>query len=366
LLTSPTAINALAKNEGAHLAHDLLQWYDAHGRTLPWRSNTPNPYHVWVSEIMLQQTTVRAVIPYFNRWIHRWPTLKDLACADIEDVLQLWQGLGYYTRAHNLHKCAQQLMQYHAGQLPKTYDSLLKLPGVGPYTAGAIAAIAFEQPTTTIDGNIARVFARVLEKSGDKDALLSSLPADMEVFRPKARIGDYTQALMDLGSLICKPKMPLCSECPVHSHCKSYNAQTVHLFPNPKIKPQKPKRYGHFFCVLKSMQNGHGYHILLQQEPNRLLKGLWRPLTSNWDFDDQTPSFPVSKLFHKAERVTHVFTHFALHLHIWYTIVPDDPQLSGQWDDLTHPTLPLSNLTRKALGTVRKALLREQPLRLAS
>lgn len=365
-MTSPTAINAPAKNDGTYLARDLLQWYDAHGRTLPWRSHPPNPYHVWVSEIMLQQTTVPTVIPYFNRWIHRWPTLKDLACANIEDVLQLWQGLGYYTRAHNLYKCAQQLMRDQGGCLPQTYDALLKLPGIGPYTAGAIAAIAFEQPITTIDGNIARVFARVLAKPGDKDALMSSLPADMDVFRPKTRIGDYTQALMDLGSLICKPKVPLCLKCPIQNHCQSYGAQAVHLFPTPKIKPQKPKRYGHFFCILKPAHNGDNYRILLEQESGRLLKGLWRPLTSLWESYDGNPSFPMNASFQKAECVTHVFTHFALHLHLWYTIVPDDPQLSGQWDDLNHPTLPLSNLTRKALGTVRKALLREQPLRLAS
>ena len=363
-MTSPTAIKASARSE--HFAQNLLRWYDTCGRTLPWRNHPPNPYHVWISEIMLQQTTVLAVIPYFNRWIHRWPTLHDFAHAPIHDVLEMWQGLGYYTRAYNLHKCANALVRDHNGRIPGHYDTLLNLPGIGHYTAGSIGGFAFDQEVLSIDGNIARLFARVLAKTGDKNVLMSELPSLIRAYLPRLRMGDYTQALMDLGSLICKPKTPLCTACPIQQHCQSYQQQTVHLFPEKKVKSEKPKRYGHFFCILKHAQRGDKIHILLEQESGRLLHGLWRPLTSPWKNDDSDPIFPLKESFTKAGDITHVFTHFSLFLHLWVTILPDSNPIKGQWDDLSEPTRPLSSLARKALKRIHKTLSREAPLRLAS
>src|ERR1700690_1023269 len=200
----------------------LLVWYRRHARTLPWRNHS-DPYAVWVSEIMLQQTRVETVIPYFNQWMVRFPTIKSLAEASEQDVLNLWEGLGYYSRARNLHKAARLIVEQDAGQLPRDLDALRQLPGIGRYTVGAVASMAFGMDEPTLDGNIRRVFARVFNislpadsSSGEK--ALWNLAAE---HLPKGKAGDYNQALMDLGATICIPKNPRCSICPVMKVCQA-------------------------------------------------------------------------------------------------------------------------------------------------
>lgn len=352
--------NAFAQRACASFANDLLQWYDENGRQLPWRQASPDPYNVWISEIMLQQTTVKTVIPYFKKWIERWPTLKDFSRSNMHEILDMWQGLGYYSRAYNLHKCAQTMIQKYGGHFPPSYKDLLTLPGIGPYTAAAISAIAFEQPNVTIDGNIARVFSRILQHAGHKTTLMSELPERLTSFLPQKRIGDYTQALMDLGALVCKPQNPECFRCPIQKHCQSFSAQTTHLFPHKKPHSLKSKRYGHFFCLLHQINVHEKYDILLEQGSERLLKGLWRPLTTPWAENETTPTFPVHNTFRLAGRIKHVFTHFALHLDVWYTILPQKINHTGLWDSLDTTTMPLSNLTRKALRQMDDALKKDK------
>ena len=196
---------------------DLLAWYDRHRRVLPWRAargETPDPYRVWLSEIMLQQTTVKAVAPYFARFTARWPHVRALAAAPLDDVLRLWAGLGYYARARNLHACAQAVAEHHGGRFPPDEAALAALPGIGPYTAAAIAAIAFDARAAPVDGNIERVVARLFAVADELPAAKAEIRRLTATLIPPARAGDFAQALMDLGATICTPKKPACALCP--------------------------------------------------------------------------------------------------------------------------------------------------------
>jgi A/G-specific adenine glycosylase len=281
----------------------LLEWFDKNQRALPWRAlkgQIPNPYYVYLSEVFLQQTTVVTVIDYFHRFIKKWPTLKDLAHADLHEILNEFQGLGYYSRAKNLHK-AITLFNEHGG-IPKTYTELLKYPGIGDYTAKAVAAIAFNEPVIPIDGNVIRVFSRYFGMSAPlpslkNDVLQKTLSMDV----PK-NSGDFAQSLMDLGSMICKPKNPLCNTCPIKKECYAFKNNLVTFFPQKLPKISKPKKSGKAFV----------YHtedsILIQKNPNTgLLSNLWGVPTSEWVETLHLP--PKSN-----NSVTHVFTHFTLHL----------------------------------------------------
>src|SRR3954465_8164953 len=204
------------------VADGVLVWYDRHRRILPWRAGpgeTPDPYRVWLSEIMLQQTTVKTVAPYYARFLERFPTVEQLAKAPLDDVLKAWAGLGYYARGRNLHACAQAVVERHGGRFPTTVGALSALPGVGPYTAAAIAAIAFDEPATPVDGNIERVIARLFavedELPGAKPRI-RRLAADLT---PARRAGDFAQAMMDLGATLCTPKKPACGLCPLNENC---------------------------------------------------------------------------------------------------------------------------------------------------
>lgn len=272
----------------------LLDWYRKNCRTLPFRQSK-NPYHIWISEIMAQQTRIEAMIPYFERFILRLPTLQSLAEVNDEKLHKLWEGLGYYSRAKNLKKCANECMELYGGQLPNTKEELVKLPGIGPYTAGAIASIAFGQVVSAVDGNVIRVFTRLSDNHNDmtkaknkkeiEKLVDASLPGSED-------ISDYNQALMELGALVCTPQSPKCQSCPVKSHCQTKDAQQLPNIPKKtKRRVEKKSIY-----VLVSQDRIH----IVQRENKGLLAGLY-------GFDEICPKDYNRK--EKLEPYTHVFSH---------------------------------------------------------
>src|SRR5215831_11297332 len=236
-------------------AADLLAWYDRHRRALPWRAapgERPDPYRVWLSEVMLQQTTTKAVAPYFARFAARWPNVRALAAAPLEDVLKLWAGLGYYARARHLHACAKAVVARHGGCFPRSEAALASLPGVGPYTAAAIAAIAFGAPVAAVDGNVERVVARLYAIEDELPAAKQRIRRLAECLVPAERAGDFAQALMDLGATICTPKRPACSLCPWTSACDARRRGDPEAFPAKAPKKEGRLRRGAAFVVLRS------------------------------------------------------------------------------------------------------------------
>lgn len=302
----------------------LLNWYDQNHRDLPWRAapkkaqqQPANPYHVWLSEIMLQQTTVTAVIPYFQNFITRWPTVIDLAAADLDDVLHAWQGLGYYSRARNLHKTAQIIHLDHQGLFPSTAADLQKLPGIGPYTAGAIAAIAFGQKTAGVDGNIERVISRVYWLTKVGNTLRQAVTIQTQNIIPPNRPGDFLQAMMDLGSSICTPKNPNCTMCPLHTICQAHLKNKATDVPRKKPKVAQPTRLGNVYWIT----NTKGEVWVRKREAKGLLGGLMEFPSSDWT--EQLPT-PHKYSTHTDKQVKHTFTHFHLILDI-HTIQQDKP-----------------------------------------
>jgi len=295
----------------------LLDWYDAHARDLPWRVSpsarkggvSPDPYAVWLSEIMLQQTTVAAVKAYFNRFMILWPTIEALASAEDADVMAEWAGLGYYARARNLLKCAREVTAM--GGFPNTQEDLQKLPGIGPYTAAAVASIAFDHPAPVMDGNVERVMARIF---GVTDPLPASKPILYEYttdLTPLKRPGDYAQAVMDLGATICTPKKPTCLLCPLKSMCKAKAQGIAADLPRKTPKPEKPQRFGHAYVAIRS--DGA---ILLETRPDKgLLGGMKGFPGTDWSENAPEPSPPIKANWETSPQiVTHVFTHFKLSL----------------------------------------------------
>ena len=301
----------------------LLRWYKKHGRTLPWRGH-PDAYAVWVSEIMLQQTRVEAVIPYFERWMDRFPSVRDLADASEQDVLNLWEGLGYYSRARNLHKAARVIVDEHNGHLPRSVDALRKLPGIGRYTAAAIASMAFGLDEPTMDGNIRRVYARLFNvdvpaDSTEGEKLLWNLAAQN---LPKGKAGDYNQALMDLGASICLPKNPRCLLCPLTEVCQARELGVQEARPVLKPKAEVPH---HVHAAAVIFQRGR---VLLAKRPSHgLLGGLWE-FPNGRVTGDPAKSLPKilkenygiqirssnSKDFQIAT-IQHAYTHFRVTVH---------------------------------------------------
>ncbi|MBL4872821.1 MAG: A/G-specific adenine glycosylase [Rhodobacteraceae bacterium] len=294
----------------------LLDWYDANARQMPWRITPadsvngvlPDPYHIWLSEVMLQQTTVAAVIRYFLAFQRRWPDVHALARAGDADVMGEWAGLGYYARARNLLKCARIISTEHGGIFPDTEAELLRLPGVGPYTAAAIAAIAFDQQATVLDANVERVVARLY-------AVTDPLPDSKEILRglagrltPPKRPGDYAQAVMDLGATICTQK-PTCEICPIATNCLARKKGIAAELPKKRPKPAKPTRYGIAYLVQRS--DGA---ILLETRPEKgLLGGMLALPTTDWAEADATEDTPLNaKWFTLTAPVKHTFTHFHL------------------------------------------------------
>jgi A/G-specific adenine glycosylase len=329
IVPSPPAEDARAEWPESR---DLLVWYDRHRRDLPWRAKpgeNPDPYRVWLSEIMLQQTTIAAVRPYFAAFLQRFPTLDALAAAPSEAVMTAWAGLGYYSRARNLHACARAVAA--AGAFPDTEEGLRKLPGIGAYTAGAVAAIAFGRRAAAVDGNVERVATRVF-------AVEQPLPAAKAIVRdlvtavvPADRPGDFAQALMDLGSTICTPKRPACALCPWMKPCRARAAGLQETFPRKSPKRTGELRRGAAFVALRD----DDAILLRTREARVLLGGMAEPPTSAWrpDYDAAQAMLdaPLEARWRRLPgRVVHVFTHFPLELTVLFAKVAAGHAGSGR------------------------------------
>ncbi len=302
------------------LAADLLAWYDRHARVMPWRVSPgaraegvrPDPYRVWLSEVMLQQTTVAAVRDYFHRFTARWPDVAALAAAEDAQVMGEWAGLGYYARARNLLACARAVVARHGGQFPDTEERLRALPGIGPYTAAAVAAIAFDRPAVVVDGNVERVMARLFRV---EEALPAGKPALVRLaagLTPRARAGDYAQAVMDLGATICTPRNPACGICPWNGACLARAAGVQGDLPRKGAKGEKPVRLGQLW-VARRVDGA----FLLERRPARgLLGGMLGWPGSDWD-GAGGPAPVAGEWRALGAEVRHTFTHFHLRLDVF-------------------------------------------------
>lgn len=341
------------------LAARLLDWYDANARALPWRAppGAPrtDPYRVWLSEIMLQQTVVATVKPYFERFTTRWPTVEALAAAPREDVLAEWAGLGYYARVRNLHKCAVAVAEDHGGRFPGDEAALLALPGIGPYTAAAIAAIAFDRPAAAVDGNVERVVSRLRAIETPLPEAKAEIRAETEALVPVARPGDFAQALMDLGATVCAPKAPRCMLCPWRGDCAAHARGIEETLPVKAPKKPKPERvsavYAHF--------DAKGA-ILTETRPDKgLLGGMTGLPGPAWDKTPPNEAAIAAAAPGEADwraagaEARHVFTHFALRLTV---LVARGPRLPGaRYQPFDEARAAAPTVMRKAMDIARSA-----------
>jgi A/G-specific adenine glycosylase len=339
------------------VAADLLAWYDRSARVLPWRSPPgvhADPYHVWLSEIMLQQTTVKAVIPYYGKFLQRWPTVTALARADIEEVMAAWAGLGYYSRARNLHACAKAVASVHQGRFPRDEAALLDLPGIGAYTAAAIAAIAFDVRATAVDGNVERVVARLFAVEEPLPAAKPKIKALAARLTPQARTGDFTQAMMDLGATVCSPRSPSCLVCPLRIHCLAYARGIVEMLPVKAKKGEKPQSFGAAFLAVRN----DGAVLLRRRPPKGLLGGMLEVPSTAWGpaMPDQAAALGVAPLTASWLRLTgtvrHSFTHFDLDLAVWRA--GNLPLSAGAEGGIWYPRASLAD---EALPSVMRKVL---------
>ena len=325
----------------------LLGWYDRNARSLPWRvppgqASTPDPYRIWLSEVMLQQTTVAAVRAYFHRFTERWPTVADLANAADAEVMAEWAGLGYYARARNLVACARVVTRDYQGHFPKSRDELLTLPGIGPYTAAAIAAIAFDATETVVDGNVERVMARYFAVETPLPAAKAELTRHAAMLTPTARPGDYAQAVMDLGATICTPRNPVCALCPWSSGCAARAAGIQASLPRKTAKPEKPTRTGTLWVV----RNPTGA-LLVERRPERgLLGGMLGFPSTLWD--GSSADAPVAADWLPVGDVHHTFTHFHLILTVLCATTDTPPDRGFYLDAPALLPSDLPTLMRKA------------------
>lgn len=326
------------------MMHDaLLTWYDNNRRVLPWRAlpgQQANPYHVYISEIFLQQTTVATVIDYFNRFIHHFPTFKALASASLHDVLVQFQGLGYYSRARNLHKTAQIIATDYKGTLPPDAKKLLALPGIGDYTAYAVLAIAFDQPYVPVDGNVIRVYARYFGLETPLPALKKEVQIQANKMGAGQRPGDFAQALMDLGSLVCKPKNPQCFVCPLQTNCAAFQHNKTASLPIKKPKSVQVKRY-----ALAHLFSDETAVYICHNQNDALLNNLWGTPLVDLQSSKQIQAYSEYPV------VYHVFTHFHLTVFIYHRSLKQLPkkwQKIGQIIKKTElPAYPISTLMKK-------------------
>lgn len=348
-------LRALAPQKRTALVKRLLAWYDRHRRRLPWRAlpgEAPDPYRVWLSEIMLQQTTVATVGPYFHNFLKRWPTMEALAAAPVEEVMSAWAGLGYYSRARNLHACAKLVADRYGGNLPGNESELLELPGVGPYTAAAIAAIAFDKRAAPVDGNIERVLARLLAIKTPLPTAKPELRAVAEALAPAQRAGDFAQAMMDLGATVCTPKSPACGSCPWADDCDARALGIQPALPAREAKPDRPLKRGVAFVIVSAEEEV----LLRRRPPTGLLGGMHEPPMSAWT--DRFPAEPLALAPVKAKYrrlpgfVRHGFTHFELELEVYRTegVTRAKAAGAGEW-------APIDNLDAFALPSVMRKVI---------
>ena len=339
----------------ASTADALLTWYDSHRRDLPWRAKPDeiaDPYRVWISEIMLQQTTVAAVTGYFGRFMTRWPNVSTLAAASQDEVLQTWAGLGYYARGRNLHRGAGVVMEQFGGVIPRDPAQLITIPGIGPYTANAIAAIAFGEPVAAIDTNAERVLARLLAFEQPLPDRRRLLAARADGLVPRDRPGDFAQALMDLGSAICMPENPSCSECPLSDWCYAYRKHETHRFPQKKAKAARKLTRAIAFVATDSV----GAVYLVRRPGNGLFGGMMQP-----PLTDLAKRFPATKhalsrapfrgeWFRKPGIVRHTLTHRELEVRAYVAHFPRHPNGEGVW-------LSQSDFESAALPTLMRKII---------
>lgn len=350
------------------LVEAIVRWFEAHGRDLPWR-RTVDPYAIWVSEIMLQQTQVKTVIPYWERWMAQFPTLHALSAASETSVLKAWEGLGYYSRARNLHRAAIEIAAHPGGQFPADYDSILALPGIGRYTAGAIASMAFGQHRPILDGNVARVLSRLFAVRGSPKAgptlkrlwsLSALLVEAVEHSRGTLRISSLNQGLMELGALICTPRAPQCPACPVLPHCEAARRGQVAKFPAAAPKKLVRPRLSYSYLLIS------GDRVLVRQRaPGQPNAGLWEFPTVEIPDSAQPSHGPLAGLpLQPFHTLRHTITTHRITLQAWRATVPASArprlarQLSAQW-------LPLASLTplpfSSAQSKLRAQLLNSPP-----
>lgn len=332
----------------------VLAWYDQHARDLPWRvppaqrqkGARPEPYRVWLSEVMLQQTTVAAVKSYFLRFTSLWPRVEDLAAAPLDSVLREWAGLGYYARARNLHACAQAVMRDHGGKFPDTAAGLQSLPGIGAYTSAAIAAICFDERVAVLDGNLDRVLARYYALDVPVREAKDELRGALQLAVPE-RAGDFAQAMMDLGATICAPRVAMCLVCPLHDSCEARAEGDPLRYPVKPVKAERPVRRGHAFV----MRDASG-DVYLRTRPGKgLLAGMTEVPTTEWASELAEAIYPVAGQWRHLGQVVHVFTHFRLELEVWSAEVQPEGLDGGWWSEpkaLKGEALP--TLFRKVLA----------------
>ena len=315
------------------IAGDLLAHYDVHARRLPWRAppgaNAADPYRVWLSEVMLQQTTVAAVGPYFAKFTACWPTVTDLAGAEDAELMAAWAGLGYYARARNLIACARAVVRDHGGAFPDTEDGLRALPGVGAYTAAAVAAIAFGRRAVVVDANVERVVARLFAIDTPLPAARPAIRAATDTITPDARAGDFAQAMMDLGATICTVRSPACGICPLRADCAAFATADPACFPVKAAKKARPRRSGHAWWI----EREDGQVWLVRRPEKGLLGGMRALPSSDWSATpDAAPPLPAAWIS-LPDPVEHVFTHFALALRVHHAHVKagTNPPGEGEW-----------------------------------
>jgi A/G-specific adenine glycosylase len=339
----------------------LLQWFKKNKRDLPWRK-TRNPYAIWVSEIMLQQTQVNTVIPYYNHFLKTFPTIQDLAKANLSKVLKVWEGLGYYSRARNLHRASQIILNHFNGKIPDNLKGLLGLPGIGRYTAGAILSIAFNKTAPILDGNVKRVLSRLFVISGHPKKTEEFLWPLSESLIPKGSPGAFNQALMDLGSMICTPKNPNCLSCPLKNLCQGYLSGNPESYPLRSVKKKVP----HIEAIAAVIQK-NGKVLLRQRPPKGLLGGLWE--FPNWKIEEERRSrlrLRLRNFIHKEMGMDievkesigtfqQIYSHFKLTLHVFHCQVVDEIR-NGKWIPIRNlHQLPMSRIYRRIANTLSDA-----------